>query len=270
MNTTASRGSSADLVRQIVVISTFVFMIIAALVGVGVFGGTPVEDAQGGVLDTDGSYLAPAGTAFSIWSVIYLGLAAYTVWQALPGQRGSARQRAVGGWVAATMVLNGGWLVTVQFATSVWWSVVVIAALLVVLCLAFVAAVRSRRRTGGVVDALLVDGVTGLHLGWVSLATVANAAAALTATGDPAWERAADAWGIAVLVVVGLVGAGIALATGGRVAPGIALAWGLSWVAVERATGAPESMPIAVTAAIVAAVVIALPLVLRGVRGATR
>src|SRR5690606_41224558 len=104
----------SDLARQIAVISAAVFMIVAALVGTGFFGGTPVQDLQDGKLSAEYSYLAPAQQAFSIWSVIYVGLFAYTIWQALPGQRARARQRAPGGWIALGMGLNGRGLVPAQ------------------------------------------------------------------------------------------------------------------------------------------------------------
>ena len=55
------------LLRQIVVIAAVVFMLIAAAVGTGAFGGTPVQDLQDGALDADASLLAPATPAFSIW-----------------------------------------------------------------------------------------------------------------------------------------------------------------------------------------------------------
>ena len=88
--------AAKDLTRQIVVVSAFCFMIVAAMVDTGLFGGTAVQDLQNGALDADGSYLAPARPAFSIWTVIYVGLFAYTVWQAFPQQRDRSRQRALG------------------------------------------------------------------------------------------------------------------------------------------------------------------------------
>ncbi|MEV7632531.1 hypothetical protein AB0N64_08995 [Microbacterium sp. NPDC089318] len=86
-----------DIIRQSTVIAAAVFMLFGAAVGGGAFGGESVAELQDGALSAQGSYLAPAGPAFAIWSVIYLGLAAYTIWQALPGQRDSSRQRAIGG-----------------------------------------------------------------------------------------------------------------------------------------------------------------------------
>lgn len=265
MSDTAS-ATSRDLGRQIVVISAAVFMIIAALVGTGALGGTPVQDLQGGALDADASYLAPARPAFQIWSVIYLGLLAYTVWQALPGQRASARQRAIGWWIALTMVLNGLWLVLAQFATLLL-TVIGIVVLLVALAVTFRIAVRTRDAGGGVVDALLIDGVTGLHLGWVTLATVANTAALLTQTAPESWADAATGVGIAVLVAVAVIGIGIAWLSRGRVAPALALAWGLSWLAVGRLSGEPESVGIGVAAIVVAVVVLLAAVVVRMARG---
>lgn len=261
--TTTPHGS--DLVRQIVLLSAVSFMLIAAVIGAGAFGNTAVEDQQGGALDTDGSYLAPAGPAFSIWSVIYLGLIAYAIWQALPRQRASERQRAMGWPIAVTMVLNGLWLVAARFGT-LFLTVVVIVLLLAALGSAFRTAVVTRDPRGGVVDSVLIDGVTGLHLGWVTLATVANTAAWLTTVVPPTWENAASAIGVTVLVVVAIIGLAIAWRSGWRVAPALALAWGLSWLAVERLTGSPTNAPIAITAILVAPVVLLPPAVVSGLR----
>jgi hypothetical protein len=260
----SSRAS--DLARQIAVISAAVFMIVAALVGTGFFGGTPVAELQDGKLSAEYSYLAPAQQAFSIWSVIYLGLLAYTVWQALPGQRASARQRALGWWIALSMVLNGMWLVLAQF-TTLLLTVIGIVALLIVLCVIFRIAVRTRETGGGVLDSLLVDGANGLHLGWVTLATVANTTAFLTDVAPESWGEAATPVGVVVLVVVGLIGVAIAWFSRGRIAPALALAWGLSWLAVGRLSVEPLSTGIGVTAIVVAVVVLLAAVVVRFARG---
>jgi len=238
--------------RQTLVIASATFMLIAATIGAGAFGGASVDDLQDGALSAQGSYLAPAGPAFSIWSLIYLGLIAYTVWQALPAQRQDPRQQAVGGWIAVSMVLNGLWLVTARYLT-LWLTVVVIALLLVVLARVIVVLGRFPART--VADRILTDGANGLHFGWVTIATVANTAAWLTQIAPESWADAADAWAIAVLVVVLVIGAAAAWATG-RIAPALATAWGLAWLAVGRLTGEPESTPTAIAAIIVAVLLV--------------
>lgn len=259
----SSAGTSRDVIRQIVVVSAAVFMLIAAMVGTGLFGGTAVQDLQGGALDQDGSFLAPARSAFGIWSVIYIGLLAYTVWQALPGQRANHRQRHLGWFIAATMVLNGLWLVTAQFL-NLPLTVIGIVVLLVALSLTFRRAVADP--PDGWVDGLLIDVVTGLHLGWVTLATVANIAAWLTQIAPSSWGVYPHAIGVAVLVVVGIIGVAIAWVSGWRFAPGLAMGWGLSWIGVARLSGEPHSDLIGTVAFIVAAVVAVPPVVLTIVR----
>lgn len=260
-----TRARGADLARQIVVLSALSFMLIAAVIGAGAFGNTAVEDQQGGALDVDGSYLAPAGPAFSIWSVIYLGLIAYAVWQALPRQRSTARQRALGWLIALTMVLNGLWLVAARFGTLLL-TVVVIVLLLAALAWTFRVAVLTRDPRGGALDSVLIDGVTGLHLGWVTLATVANVAAWLTTIVPAEWEDAAGPIGVAVLIVVAIIGLAIAWRSSWRVAPALALAWGLAWLAVSRLTGEPQSAAIGVTALVVGAIVLVPPVAVSGLR----
>ncbi|WOQ69355.1 tryptophan-rich sensory protein [Microbacterium limosum] len=254
-----------DLLRQIAVISSLGFTLVAVFVGVGGLGGTAVENSQGGALDSDATYLAPAGPAFSIWSVIYAGLVAYVVWQALPSQRASERQRALGWWVALTIVLNGLWLVAAQLL-PIWATVIVIFLLLAALCVTFQRAVATRVPGDGAADAVLLDGVTGLHLGWVTVASAANVAAWLTEVGPTSWEDHAHAWGVAVLVVLGILGLGIAWASGWRVTPGLAIGWGAVWLAAGRLLEQPRSEPIGIAAIIVAVVVVVIPVAVAGLR----
>ena len=90
--------TTADRRRQVSVTAAEVFCILGTLVGLGVLG-TAVEDSSEGALAADATLLAPAGPAFSIWSLVYVGLAAYTIWQWLPGPATSPRTRATG-WLA--------------------------------------------------------------------------------------------------------------------------------------------------------------------------
>lgn len=253
-------ASPRDLLRQIAVIAATCFMLVAAMVGAGLLGGTPVQELQDGALAADGSYLAPAGPAFSIWSVIYVGLVGYAIWQALPARRHDPRQRTLGWGIALTEVLNGLWLVAAQF-TTLPVTVLAIVLLLAVLGVVFRRVVRSS--SGGWLEIVLVDGVTGLHLGWVTLATVANVSAWLTQIAPAEWEAGAEVWGLVVLVVVALVGCGIGWIGRGRIAPALALAWGLSWLAVGRIGGEPRSVVLGVAAIVVAVLIVAVTAIRR-------
>lgn len=71
------------------------------------------------------------------------------MWQALPGQRARERRRALVWCIAFSVVLNGLWLEFAQFATLLL-AVIGIVAVLVVLCVIFRIAVRTRRPGGDV------------------------------------------------------------------------------------------------------------------------
>ncbi|MRG59435.1 tryptophan-rich sensory protein [Agromyces sp. CFH 90414] len=264
---TAERGAAVahsagrgDVVRQWVVAVSAVLAIAGALVGSGVFGGTRVQDAAGGALDDDSTLLAPAGPAFSIWSLIYLGLAAYAVWQALPSQRTSDRQRSVGYLVAASMLLNALWIGVVQ-AGWLWLSVLVIVVLLAVLCIAYRACVLRPPRK--LLDALITDGTIGLYLGWVSIATAANVAAALTASGFDGGGIPPEAWAVAVITVAVAAIAALGLWSRGGLAPMLSASWGLAWIAVGRLTGEPASTTVGVAAIAGIVVIVTATLIAR-------
>lgn len=247
-----------DLVRQIVVIASVTFMLIAAVIGSGMFSDTAVQHSQGGALDSDATLLAPAGPAFSIWSAIYLLLIAYTVWQALPAQRSQPRQRVLGWWIAASAVLNGMWLVAAQFGTLLL-TVIDIVVLLIVLCVAFrYTVVRAAENRW---DAFLVDVTTGLHLGWVSLATVANTTAWLTDAGVTL--PGPEGWAVGILAVVTIIGIAVGIASRGRFAPAVALAWGLGWLAVGRLIEQPQSQLVGIAAIVAAVLIAATPAIVR-------
>lgn len=249
-----------DRIQQIVVTVSFVICVIGSMIGVGVFGGTPIASAAGGALAADATLIAPASPAFSVWTVVYLGLAGYTVLQWFPSPASAERQRHLRLPVAGTMLLNAAWILVVQ-AGWLWASVAVIAVLLGLLSRVFVLLVRSR--ASGLLERVLVDGSLGLYFGWVCVATAANIAAALTGTGfdgagiDPDW------WAVAVLTAVGGVGVALAVRSRGRVAVAAAIAWGLAWIAVARWDGMPQSAPTATIATAAAAAVLVVTLWLR-------
>jgi hypothetical protein len=237
-----------DRVRQVVVTAGAVFMVVGTLFGFGVFG-TRVEETAGGSLSATATLLAPATRAFSIWSVIYVGLIAYVVWQWLPANRTSPRARWIGALATASMVLTGLWLLVTQ-AGQLWLSVVVIVALTATLG-ELLRRLGRAPATAGPAEKLLVDGTFGLYLGWVAVAT-----ATLVASGiDPALE-VAELWAVGVLAVAALIGVLLARVLDHRIGVAAAMTWGLAWIAVGRLAGEPASALTGVAAALAAAVVL--------------
>lgn len=257
---TATGTTSQDRVRQVTVLVGAVVAIAGAAVGSGAFGGQPIAEAAGGALSATATPLAPDTPAFSIWSVIYTGLAVFAVVQALPRHGADTRLRAVSWWVLASMLLNAVWIGVVQ-AGTVAGSVAVIAGLLAVLCVIYVRLVRLAHTRAAA--STVTDVTVGLYLGWVSVATLANVAAFLAVADVGDLALGATAWSLVVLTAAATLS--VAYAVFGRRRPtvvlpiGLAMAWGLAWIGLGRTNGPLVDETVGTVAFVAAAVALLAP-----------
>lgn len=232
--------------KTVVVVSA-VAAVVVSFLGSGAWIGTPIAEAAGGALSATSTLVAPAGPAFSIWSVIYTGLIVYAVWQFLPGR--TARHDALRAPIIASMLLNAAWILAIQLG-QVWLSVVVIVALLTVLVRVFV--LLQQRTPEGLADAVITDGTMGLYLGWVCVATIANISAWLVSLGITDGARI---WAVVVLVVAAAVGVLLVRYSSGAIAPTLSIVWGLGWLAQGRLSGELTDATVGWTAVLAAAIV---------------
>lgn len=228
--------------------------IFTAFLGSGALGGTPISEAAGGALSADATPLAPGGTAFSIWSVIYLGLIGYTLWQLSGTARRSDRQHALRPWALLSVLLNAAWIWMVQIDLLLASVAVILVLLAVLIRIMFIL---GRPRTGGWIELVLTDGVFGLYFGWVLIATFANTWAWLAASGPEIMLQIP--LGVVGIIVAAAVAVLAALLDGGRIAPALATAWGLAWIAVARTEGQFESAALVWSAGIAAVAVLLAP-----------
>jgi hypothetical protein len=249
-----------DTLRQTTVLISAILAVVGAFVGSGAAGGTPIQDAAGGALAADATLIAPGGPAFAIWTPIYIGLLAYALWQSLPAQRTDSRQRKLGYPIAASLLLNAVWILSIQFGYLAL-SVPVIAALLAVLVWAFLITLQSRPKN--VFEAIVADGTIGLYLGWVCVASAANITALLVAHNFTGLGVDRSVWSVTIIGITAIVGVLIAVHGHGRLAPAASITWGLAWVAVARFTGDLVSTPTGTAAVLAALVVIVTTAVLR-------
>jgi hypothetical protein len=73
-----------DTLRQVLVVLAVIVVIVVKILAVAL----PLNDLDTGeISDHFDIYFVPAGYVYSIWSLIYLGLIDYGIFQALPGQK---------------------------------------------------------------------------------------------------------------------------------------------------------------------------------------
>lgn len=249
----AAESPSALLRVRLAVSVAQILCGVGGIFGSGVRGsGSSVRDFAQGAFRPEATLIAPASLAFSIWSVIYLGLVVYTLWIWVPGAASATVVARTGWWAAAAMALNGGWIFAAK-AELVDLGALVLLAL--TLCLgrvnAELAVISMPTRTART----LVGGAFGLFLGWACLATVGNVATALVRHGVPATGAGATIAAVGTLVVVAALGVFLAVRLPGQFAVALGLLWGLAWLAVQRSAGEPKSLPVALTAGFAAAVI---------------
>ena len=244
---------------QLLVTVSAVVWVVGTLIGTGlVGGGGGVEEQGGGSFSDEATLIAPDGPAFSIWSVIYLFLALYVVWQWLPRAAGSVWAARTRWPAAASLALNGLWLLVV-FAGWVLGSVLVIAGIAASLGVIL-------RRTASLPDEgwlprVAVSVTFGLYLGWICVATCANVALWLVGLGVPAEGTTATWVTVGVLLMVVALAGYLLTRTPERVvrtAFAAAVTWGVSWVAVGRLASEPGNAVVGYAAVVAAALVVVL------------
>lgn len=173
--------------------------------------------------------VTPAGYVFGIWSIIYLGLIGFAVYQALPGQRQRKEIDAIAPAFIISCIANGGWLVLWHYE-QVLLSTVAMVTLLISLIIV-VRRLSSLPAQGA--DHWLLKLPFSIYLGWVSVATIVNFAVlgySLGATGRGTFEQA---------IAIGVLAVGLGLAIfmalrRGDAAYALVIAWAYVGIALKQ------------------------------------
>lgn len=207
-----------------------------------------------------GVLITPAGYAFAIWGLIYIGLIAYSVYQALPAQRHQSPFQGASWGIIGACVLQIAWIYT--FLTFYFWpSVLLIGGILA--CLAY-AYVNSRSVKPTWKNRWLFQAPISIYFGWITVATVVNVAGALYVMDVPAenlvtFSSTVDAStaGLLATVVMMAVSAGIAAIVATKyqdaVYPAV-VAWALSAIAIRNSA----ILPLAIAGVVLAVVLCVL------------
>jgi hypothetical protein len=238
--------------RQIlVIVATLVTLVINYL-----SANLPLNNQNPGeISDSFQVFFVPAGYVFSIWGLIYLGMIAYTVYQALPTQRENALLDRVGWLFVGTCAANSIWLFLWHYLLFSL-SILAMLALLVLLILIYLALGTGRTKTSTAMR-WLVRVPFSIYLGWITVATVANATTVFNNWGWGQGLDTASAIWAAIMLVVATVIAVLMSLRHGDIAYIAVIVWAFAGIAVEHSGKALVSVTAWVTAAVAAASLIA-------------
>jgi hypothetical protein len=129
----------------------------------------------------------PAGITFSIWSLIYLSLIGFIIYQLRLAFSGRYPEELPGfmhrmkGWWLISCLANTCWLLAWHYE-KVALSLVLILLLLFSLC-AIHRNFRIANPAAGTLEKIFVQLPFSLYLGWISIATIANTTAVMVHYG---------------------------------------------------------------------------------------
>lgn len=241
------RTSTDVLLASLVTLATAATLLVNALAN-----GLPINGKTTGDVTRDiDVYFSPAGYAFSIWSLIYAGLIAYTVylWVAVMRGRDADTARTIAPWYLITAIANCSWLFAwhhTQFPLSMLVMVVLLAALIVIYRL------QAARTPSSTVELWAVHIPFRIYLGWISVATIANATIALKDAGWDGFGISEPTWGVIMIVVATALGLVMSFLYADAAYVAV-----IAWALIAVAVGLSETTSILVAALAGAAVVVA-------------
>jgi hypothetical protein len=253
-----------DTLRQFfIVIAVVATIVVNALANIIPFNG----QETGAISDRFAIYFVPAGYVFSIWGLIYLGLIAYAVFQALPAQRENPRLRSIGGLFLLSSLANILWIFLWHYEAFVI-TLPVMLVLLASLILIYLLLGTGRTSVSRA-ETWLVRVPFSIYLGWITVATIANATQLLFFLGWNGGIISPEVWTVIMLAVATVV-AWLMAITRRDVAYLLVLVWAFVGIATKH-TGTPMVSTAAwVATALVATSVVWSAIAKRRSSGATR
>jgi len=164
----------------------------------------PINNKTTGELsDLYPNLFTPAGLTFAIWGLIYVLLAIFVVYQLIPSVRRDAQRvdfvQRIGPVFFISCLANMGWIYA--------WHYEMVSLSLVLMLILFgsLLAIYLRLNIGkseaSKTEKYLAHLPFSIYLGWITIATIANATALLVNINWNAWRLSEQFWAVAVIIV---------------------------------------------------------------------
>ncbi|HEX8369917.1 MAG TPA: TspO/MBR family protein [Pyrinomonadaceae bacterium] len=219
------KQNRTEKIRQMLVIfATVGVIIINYLAGTGSINNT----TPGEVSDKYPTLITPAAYAFSIWGLIYLGMILFGVYQALPSQTTNPHFLRTRTIYIAGCVANCAWIY--------FWlheRILIATAVIFILLAALVFINLNLKGANSMLETWLVRVPFGIYFGWVTVASILNAAVALIFTGVEASNTTATVWACVLIAAAATLGVLIRWKLS-LAAYALTVAWALTAIAVKQ------------------------------------
>ncbi len=210
-------------------------VVLATLLTIGInvaANSLPINNqTTGEISDRFDVFFVPAGYVFSIWGLIYLGLLAFTVYQVLPAQTENPRLVRIRLPYLLAAVANIAWLLCWHY-NLFGWSMLAMTVLLISLIVIYLG-LNVGQCPAPASEKWLAHLPFSIYLGWISVATIANATAVLTFYNWSGWGVSPEAWTV-IMLGIGMILAFLMNYTRGDVAYSLVLLWAYIGIAIKH------------------------------------
>jgi translocator protein len=218
---------TTSLLRLANIIAFIVTLTINGLAGTTVLNGRTTAQ----VSDLYANPFTPAGYVFAIWGIIYTLLGVFVIYQALPKQKEKPFQKQIGALFLLSSVLNVVWLFLWQY------DYIVVSVFVMFALLATLTAVYLRLKIGKsnipLTEKLGVHLPFSVYIGWITVASIANVAAALVYVGWSGFGLNAQTWTIIAMAAALIVTLAVIVARK-DVAYSLVVVWALFGIAAKQ------------------------------------
>jgi hypothetical protein len=247
-------NKSKSLWVKLLVAVTFVAMVtVNALANILPINGI----GTGAVSDSYPNLFAPAGLTFSIWGLIYLLLAAYTLYQlglfhSKENKDDSGLLRKTGLVFVVSSLVNIAWIFSWHY--KIIPLSMVLMAFLIICLIDIMHIIRARNLF--LREKLFIRLPFSVYFGWITVATIANATTLLVSLGWDGFGWSPSLWTVIVLTV-GMVIGTVTTVRFKNIAYALVLIWAYAGIFIKHTTAsgfANQYVEVIVTAAICMAV----------------
>ncbi|NLR68374.1 hypothetical protein HGH92_28970 [Chitinophaga varians] len=209
----------------------------------------PINGKQTGEISDEYPHIfTPPGFTFSIWSLIYLSLLCfviYQLWLAFSGKRPDVLARVMGAvkeWFLISCVVNATWL----FAWHYELIPVTVGLILILLASLFIIHVNIGigRTTASMPEKLFIHVPFSIYLGWISIATLANITTLLVYAG---WTGSVtfQVWWTISMIAVGTLISILMVLRRNNILHALVAVWAFYGILVKRReAGVTEQQPV--------------------------
>jgi hypothetical protein len=158
----------------------------------------------GEISDRFAIYFVPAGYVFSIWGLIYLGLIAFAIYQALPAQRDNELLRGIypAYWIGS--IANAAWIYLWHYE---FFPLTLVAMFTILATLLVIYWHLSEKRSSlDRQQKWFLKFPFSVYLGWISVATIANISQVLYSINWGGWGISPVIWAVIMIAVASVLG----------------------------------------------------------------